>query len=140
MGYLIGSFPWCMFSLLLREAKLPFEVSRILGPILVTIMGIRAILGPSFMIKITFAMTYLFDFDLVSRDQLGKAFEKPKVKLLAYHFSFGFGMGCLILTSFVAASYAGWAMLFGLLIGLLYGDASTFYYCYCYCYCCYYSK
>lgn len=73
-----------MFSIILREAHLSYRINRVLAPVLVVIMATRACLGPSFVIKCGFALNYLFDFNLLSREQLGKAFEASKVKLLAY--------------------------------------------------------
>ena len=43
-----------------------------LGPTLASIFFVRAILGPSFLIKIAFALQFMFDFDLHTRDKVGE--------------------------------------------------------------------
>ncbi len=122
--FLIGSFPWCMFSLVIREMYLPYEVTRILSPTLCFVMGLRAIMGAPFFIKIVFWLYYLFDMNMVSRDELGIAIDNSKGKLLSYHFTAGYAFLFLFVFALFWAEMSGWAFLAGLLIGFVYGKAT----------------
>ena len=66
-------------------------------------------------------MFYLWDFNLVSRDKLGKAFEAKKVKPLAFISSGTFALLGLFFSAIAAASLAGYAFGLGLLLGYVYG-------------------
>ena len=122
--YLLGSFPWCMFSLVIREMYLPFEVTRILAPTLCFVMGIRAIMGPSFVIKCSFALYHLFDFNLVSRDELGRAIDNPIGTLLSYNFTMAYSLLAVVVAALFWAEIAHWALLFGIFVGFLYGKVT----------------
>jgi hypothetical protein len=88
------------------------------------VMGSRAILSSSFIIKIGFSMYYLFDFNLVSRDKLGRAFETKKVKMLAYTTACSFGLIALFFSAIAAADYAPYALIIGIIGGYFYGTVT----------------
>jgi hypothetical protein len=54
-------FPWCLFTMLLREVALDMAASRILIPILSIIFISRAVLGPTFVVKLYMSGKYLFN-------------------------------------------------------------------------------
>jgi hypothetical protein len=121
IGYLLGCFPWAIFTMILRNQYLSFDVTRITNPLLGTIVMIRAILGPSFIIKSAFATYSLFNLSLKGREDLGLAFKATKTTSLAINISIFLSCGCAFLLSIVALRIA--TLIFGvfLLLGAVYG-------------------
>jgi hypothetical protein len=121
IGYLLGCFPWALFTMILRNQYLSFDVTRITNPLLGTIVMIRAILGPSFIIKSAFATYSLFNLSLKGREDLGLAFKAKKTTSLTINLSIFLSCGCAFLLSIVALRIA--TLIFGvfLLLGAVYG-------------------
>jgi hypothetical protein len=121
VGYLFGCFPWALFTMILRNQYLSFDVMRITNPMLGTIVMIRSILGPSFILKSAFTMYALFNLSLKGREDLGLAFKATKTTSLAINISIFLACGCAFLLSIVALRLA--TLVFGvfLLLGFFYG-------------------
>jgi hypothetical protein len=125
LGIIFGCFPYCLFSLLIREAFLTYTTMRFITPFIGSIMIIRAVLGPMFLIKAVFVLQYIFSAHFDIRETIGKAIQKQS----SYHLSINVALGLMILGIFftaltsienvpyiiVAGLCGGW--IFGLLTG-----------------------
>lgn len=79
-AYAAGAFPWCLFATFLRDQYLSFPTMRIISPFLGTMIILRAILGPSFLIKIVLSLKHLFEPSFKSREVIGRAFQTEKTR------------------------------------------------------------
>lgn len=119
--YFWGGFPWCMFSLLIRNEYLPYEAMRVVSPCFGALICWRAILGPAFLIKFAFSMFYFFDFETKARELVGKAMSGERSKLSANTTSLAFMIAGTIIGTLLYTNYAG--IIFGASIvgGYIYG-------------------
>jgi hypothetical protein len=120
-AYWVGTIPWCTLSIILRDQFLEFEAMRVVSPTLGCIMGIRAILGPGFLIKMAFSFYYLFALDPKVRERFGAALQQEK----SASSGFWTGVSWSFLMWFVAAillyELSDLIGQLGLLFGILYG-------------------
>jgi hypothetical protein len=121
LGYFIGCFPWCLFAIILRDQFLQFISMRIVTPALAIIGLLRAILGPSFVIKIVFSFYYLFALDPKQRERAGVACQAMKTRYSAATGAFYFAIFVWIISGIVAADQANLFLGFGFVAGLFYG-------------------
>ena len=121
LGYFIGCFPWCLFAIILRDQFLQFISMRIVTPALAIIGLLRAILGPSFVIKIAFSFYYLFALDPKQRERAGVACQAMKTRYSAATGAFYFAIFVWIVSGVVAADQANLFLGFGFVAGLFYG-------------------
>jgi hypothetical protein len=120
-GYILGVFPWCLFSILLREAVLQYSSMRIVAPMLGCIMVMRAILGPSFALKISMCLSYLFDFNFKTREMMGVAFQSNKTRNSALNMAGGLATLTLLIASAVAFQWLGIFFAVAIVCGGIYG-------------------
>ena len=120
-AYWVGTIPWCLLSVILRDQFLQFKAMRVVSPTLGAIMAIRAVLGPGFLIKIAFSFYYLFAIDPKQRERFGSALQQEKS--LTASFWFGVTMSFLLwfTASIVLFHIADLLGVVGLVFGLLYG-------------------
>ena len=120
-GYGFGVFPWCLFSLLLREVALDYAAMRFVTPLLGVIMLIRAVLGPSIFIKFVFVMQFYFETKFQIREKIGSSMQKESTINLAINCALGFAiMGCFVCLT-VSINQAGTVFGLGLIGGFFYG-------------------
>jgi hypothetical protein len=117
----VGCIPWCVISIILRDQFLEFEAMRVVSPTLGAVMAIRAILGPSFLIKIAFSFYYLFTADPKQRERFGAALQEEKT--LSSSFWTGVSWSFLLWFSASILLYHISALIgqLGLLLGMIYG-------------------
>jgi len=120
-GHMAGVFPWCLFSLLLREAYLDFASMRVVIPVLGTVMVVRAVLGPGFLVKTAFALQYLFDIRFETREVIGQSFQSERTKLSAYSTSLAVTAVACVLCAVAAVQWLGPVVGAACVGGLLYG-------------------
>lgn len=120
-AYSLGVFPWCLFSILLREAVLGYSSMRVVTPLLGCIMVIRAVLGPGFMIKSFLAVAYLFDCNFKTREAMGVAFQTINTQNSALNTSLALCVLTLLICSAVAFDWLGIMFAVALFGGALYG-------------------
>lgn len=125
LGYFLGCYPWCIFSLILRNQYLDFPKMRVVTPIIGGIVIARGILGPGFLVKIGFSFYYLVAYNMHTREKIGLACSAEKTKNLAYNVALAFalvgGFGCALVeynwtVIFTAACFA-FGFLFGIIVG-----------------------
>lgn len=121
VGYTLGSLPWCLISMLIRDLYLPFDIMRMLTPTLGTIIAARAILGPTLFIKSALGLAAVLDLSLKGREDLGLAFKAKKSRMAAINMALGFScigsvLLCIVWTDMAAL---GFPILFG--VGFFYG-------------------
>ena len=121
---LVGCFPWCIFMLLLREIQLEHRVNRVLTPTLGCIQLLRAVLGPTFVIKSWLAILYLFDFSPNTREEIGAAIESRRTRFSILVAVGGGILGVLFVVGFFAAHLLGVAVLIAIIVGCLYGTVA----------------
>jgi hypothetical protein len=121
IGYLLGCFPWAIFSMIIRNQYLPFDIMRITSPIIGTIVMIRAILGPAFLIKSSYALYAVFNLTLKGREDLGLAFKATRTQTSAINMAIFLACGCALLLSIVALKIASLAFGVFLFLGFFYG-------------------
>jgi len=126
-AYIIGCFPFCLFSLVLRDQFLQYTAMRMCAPILGLIMLFRAILGPSFIIKIIFSLFYLFATDPKSRERVGVACLQERTWTTGFFACFSFGLAGAIFCAFVLYSFLTVAFGVALAFGFFYGVFSGCY-------------
>ncbi len=66
-GFMLGCFPWSLFTLILRSQYLQYGAMRIVVPVLGAMSISRAVLGPGFLVKGAFSMYYLFAYNMHTR-------------------------------------------------------------------------
>ena len=120
-GYVLGCMPWCLISMLVRDLYLPFDIMRMLTPILGSVIVARAILGPAIFIKLIFALSAVLDFSLKGREDLGLAFKAPKSRLSAINMAVGFACIGSLLLCIVWYDMAAIAFPILLFVGFFYG-------------------
>jgi hypothetical protein len=99
LGIIVGVFPYSLFSLLLREALLEYETMRFVTPFIGSIMIVRAIMGPLFMIKAVFCLEYVFSYHFNMREAIGKAMQKKST----LNISLNVALGLMLLGGFFSA-------------------------------------
>jgi len=119
--YAIGAFPFCMFSLLLRNQFLPFSHMRIVSPVFGAIICFRAVLGPAFVLKFFFSLYYFFDFNVITRERVGKALMTARASLSASTTA----ASVFLFASFAATvfffEFAGIIVALAIILGYVYG-------------------
>lgn len=119
--YGLGCFPWCLFSMILRDQYLTYNSMRIITPSLGGLIISRAILGSGIFLKALFAIQYGADPDIKSRESVGAALQNNRTFLASIHTMLVFGLlGCFFISIF-AVEYLGIGIGACLLIGLNYG-------------------
>ena len=107
VGYWLGTFPICTLILILRESYLPYATMRIVTPTLGCIALARAVLGSSFVVKAVFGFSYLFDFSLTTREQIGISIQSRRTKFTILTSLVSF---VVVSTFFGFALVADWAL------------------------------
>eukprot|EP01041_Mallomonas_annulata_P006490 gene6490-13099_t len=120
-AYFVGSLPWCMATLILRDQYLPYGYMRIVIPTIGGILVLRAILGPGIFLKVVFALQYVLDFRVLARQKIGSAFQTTKTYLASFHTALGVSIFGVFLCSAVAAGVAQYAFAVLLVGGATYG-------------------
>jgi hypothetical protein len=115
-AYVLGCFPWCMFSLVIRNTLLHFAAMRIVTPALGFFTLLRAVLGPGLLVKFAYSLRYVFSYTMYTRETVGQACQSDKTKLTAAHATLGLTLFGTFLGTIVAFEYMGWIFL-GLLVG-----------------------
>jgi hypothetical protein len=124
LGYLLGCFPWCIASMIIRNQYLSFGVMRVVTPAIGTTLMLRAILGPGIFIKGAFAFHVLFNMSLRGREDLGLAFKTSRTFSSAINMSFFLACGGALLLSVVQLRIATLAFGVFLLLGFFYGGVT----------------
>lgn len=119
--YALGVFPWCLFALLLREAVLVYSTMRIVTPFLGSVTILRAVLGPSFALKIGMSLRFLFDMNFDSREMMGRAFQSVNTRNVAVNTMLGMTLLTVLIASAVAFEWLLWAFLAAFVGGAIYG-------------------
>lgn len=119
--FFLGGFPWCLFSLIIRDQFLKFTVMRVVTPTFGVIMMLRAILGPGFILKIVFSFTTFFDPDMKTREQIGLALQSERSHYAALTSAFAFSIGGAFFCSAIFFSLTDIVLGAGFLVGFLYG-------------------
>lgn len=122
LGYMLGAFPWCMFSMILRDQYLPFDVMRIVTPSLGAIIILRAITGPGVFIKLLFTLQFMLDFNLKTREEIGAAFSAQKTRYAAVHGALIFATLGVFIISAVAVEWLLFVFGIFLLVGFIFGS------------------
>jgi hypothetical protein len=120
-GYFLGCFPWCMFSMIIRDQYLSFDVMRIVTPVIGATIVLRAILGPSFVIKSAFALFAVLNLSLSGREDMGVAFKAKKTLTSALNMAIVMACCGSLLLSIVALQLAQMAFGVLLFVGFMYG-------------------
>eukprot|EP00600_Ochromonadales_sp_CCMP1393_P011024 CAMPEP_0175003536 /NCGR_PEP_ID=MMETSP0005-20121125/4276_1 /TAXON_ID=420556 /ORGANISM="Ochromonas sp., Strain CCMP1393" /LENGTH=732 /DNA_ID=CAMNT_0016258609 /DNA_START=845 /DNA_END=3043 /DNA_ORIENTATION=+ len=120
-AHALGVFPWCLFALLLREAVLEYASMRIVTPFLGSVMVARAMLGPSFVVKMVMAVHFMFACNWKNREKVGVAFQTENTKNIAYTTSFGLAILTLLICSAVAFDWLGIMFAVAVFAGAVYG-------------------
>jgi len=120
-GYSLGCMPWCLISMLVRDLYLPFDIMRMVTPMLGSIIVARAVLGPALFIKSALGLYAVLDLSLKGREDLGLAFKAKKSRMAAINMALGFSCIGSLLLCIVWTDMAGIAfpVLFG--FGFFYG-------------------
>ena len=121
LAYLVGCFPWCMFSMIIRDQYLSFDSMRIVTPMLGVIIILRAILGPSIVLKCSYALYAVLNLSLKGREDMGVAFKAKKTLTSAVNMAVGMACGGSLILSIVALDIAQLAFGVFLLVGFVYG-------------------
>ena len=121
LGFFIGCFPWCLFSIILRDQFLTFTSMRIVTPALALVSLARAILGPAFVIKTVFSFYYLFAFDTKTRERAGIACQATKTRTSAATGMLLVSLVLYLVAGIVAFDLATTVFGCALVVGLLYG-------------------
>lgn len=121
LGFFLGCFPWCLFAIILRDQFLEFSKMRIVTPALAIIALLRAVLGPSFVIRIVFSFYYLFGYDPKIRERVGVACQAEKTRTSALTGMLLIGILAYIIGGIVANDLATDLLGYGIAGGLLYG-------------------
>jgi hypothetical protein len=120
-AYWLGCFPWCIFSVILRDQFLEFRTMRIVTPTLGCIMAIRAILGPAFVVKMTFSFYFLFTRDPKLREKFGAALQEERSAIIGFWTAVGTSFWVYFIAGIVMWDQAEVLAQAALGIGLLYG-------------------
>lgn len=120
-AFSLGVFPWCLFSILLREAVLRYSSMRVVTPLLGCIMVIRAVLGPGFVIKCGLALAFLFDCNFRTREAMGVAFQTVNTQNSALNTALALCVLTLLICSAVAFNWLGVMFAVALFGGAVYG-------------------
>ncbi len=120
-AYTIGAFPWCLFSLLLREAYMEFTSMRVVTPMIGVIAILRAVLGPSFVVKCFFSLKFLMDGNYRVREHMGVAFQQDNTFNSAVNTAIGMTAVGVLITAAVAYDYVPIVIGVGVGFGLVYG-------------------
>ncbi len=121
VAYWVGCIPWCMLSVILRDQFLQFKAMRVVSPTLGAIMAVRAILGPGFLVKMTFSFYYLFALDPKTRERFGSALQQEKSITASFWFGVTISFLAWFTASIVLFHLADVAGVIGLVFGILYG-------------------
>jgi hypothetical protein len=121
-GVILGAVPLCLLSLILRDGVLPYTHMRMLTPTFGALMIYRAVLGPTFLIKLAHTLYYVCAYSNSVRQQIGEAFLNQKTLNSAYVAT----IFLALLSLFIGAAAGfigvlGYLFLFFLLGGSLYG-------------------
>lgn len=124
LGLFLGCFPWCLFSMIIRDYYLPFDIMRILAPSFGAICIIRSLLGPFFVHKIVFSALYILRVDYKTREEIGTAFKAEKTRTGAINAALIFACIGGLFCTVILLDYA--ALMFGvfLFVGFLYGGVT----------------
>ena len=120
-GFSIALFPWCLFALLMREVALDYSAMRFVTPLLGTVMIVRAVLGPSFLIKMAFALQHFFEYHFPVREAIGSALKSESTLNLALNAAFGMALSACFITILVDMQHAGVVFGCGIIGGAFYG-------------------
>lgn len=127
ISYVLGSFPWGLFSLLLRDQYLAYETSRILTPILGAIVIIRALLGPGIFIKLYSTWGYILRVDYFTRERVGRALQSDKTRHGAVVAALSFALIGSFLCSAIDLSFLSYGFAIFLIAGAVYGAGTGCY-------------
>ncbi len=119
--YFLGAFPWCLFSVILRDQFLNFHTMRVASPILGLLMGFRAILGPGLFIKFGFSLYYLFAFDPKTRERFGAALTTERTSLTVFWTMVSFAFIGYVVSGIAMYEYANLIAQLMLPVGFVYG-------------------
>lgn len=119
--YWIASFPWCLFSLVVRDHYLDHANMRFVTPAFGAIAVLRAFLGPSFIVKSFHGIQFYFAIDPHVRESIGYAIQQERTKTSATNTALGFSLTGAFLTSCVKAEYTAYVFGGCIVLGLLYG-------------------
>ncbi len=120
-AYIIGCFPWCLFSIILRDQFLDFEAMRVVTPTLGCVLAFRAIFGPGMIIKALFSLYYFFAVEPKTRERFGAALSNDKAKMAAFWTAISFSLGSYIIFGIIMYDYADIVAQLMILIGAIYG-------------------
>jgi hypothetical protein len=124
VAYLLAAFPWCLMSLILRDNYLNFKNMRVVSPMFALIMLSRALLGPSFIIKIVFSLQVLLDPNMKNREAIGVAFQKDSTRDTAINTALVFVIATSFIIAIIAFDFVSMAAGVALLLGIFYGSVS----------------
>lgn len=119
--YAIGAFPFCMFSLVLRNQFLPYAYMRIVSPVFGTIICFRAVLGPAFLLKCFFSLYYFFDFNVITRERVGRALMTARATLSASTTAAAVFLFATFVGTMFFFKYAGIIIGLAIVLGYVYG-------------------
>lgn len=122
--YFVGAFPWCLFSLTLRDQLMPYSISRFVSGSFAAVMCSRAILGPGFVLKAIFGLFYFLDLNVKTRASIGQALQTQKTKFSAYSTSGILAMTGLLLSLILLVQYSGHIFGICIVVGLVYGTCT----------------
>ena len=120
-AYFIGSFPWCIICILVRNENMSFATMRIVSPALLIIMVSRAVLGPGFVIKVAFSLYYMFATNYKIREAIGVTLQVPRTWYSMTNTALSFLLIALIFGSTFAYQYYTYICAGAFVFGLLYG-------------------
>lgn len=120
-AYFIGSFPWCLISILVRNENMSYGTMRIISPALLIVMVSRAVLGPGFVIKVAFSLYYMFSVNYKTREAIGVTLQLPRTWYSMTNTALSFLIGAFIFGSTFAYSYLAYICAGAFVFGLIYG-------------------
>lgn len=120
-SFCFGCFPWCLFSIIIRDQYLEYEAMRIVSPMFGVLIILRAVLGPGFLLKLAFSLGYILDYDIGVRQEIGRAIQATKSLIGAAIASFAFGTFAAFICSAIYLPFTGIAFGLAFAGGLLYG-------------------
>jgi len=120
-AYFIGSFPWCVISILVRNENMSFGTMRILSPALLIVMVSRAVLGPGFVIKVAFSLYYMFATNYKVREAIGVTLQDNRTWYSMTNTGLSFLFIALVFGSTFAYEYYPYICAGAFVLGLFYG-------------------
>jgi hypothetical protein len=83
VGLLLGVFPYALFMELLRNIALDYSAQRYVIPMFGTILVVRALLGPTFVLKAIHALKFVFSMSYLDREAIGSALKSESAREIA---------------------------------------------------------